>query len=305
MTMNKNELVLMAIATGKPVTEGNSFPVYTGVVPMKIIAINPNKKELEAIYGRPFENDPEYIGVDPKTGIKRLRIDFIGKTIPEKCNGVEMITRITTWLNDAVQYNADKTKVKVINPYGQTAWLTKEEFKEKRLPDGIPASLFLMEDPRPCLIGEERLMKIIQAAVNIPRVVADFATGELIKNKADASCRFDTIKDMVGKGNIAELKSTIPAMKLFKMGAGARITDDNRIYQDWFLDYPMKGGVNDMKYYDAALKRAKSNGGYANTNFGKMPYEVQEYVVKPTNLKAAVADIPVAVGMDEDIEADW
>ena len=36
-----------------------------------------------------------------------------------------------------------------------------------------------------------------------------------------------------------------------------------------------------------------------------MPYEVQEYVVKPTYLRAAVAEVPVAVGMDDDLEADW
>ena len=303
--MNKKNLVLMAIAAGKPVANGNSFPVYTGVMPMKVVAVNPTKKELEALYSRAFDKEPEYLRVDPKTGVKSMRVDFICKTESEKCNGVDMLTRISMWVNDAIQYNADKSKVKVINPYGQTTWLTKDEFKEKRLPDNIPASLFLMEDPRPCLIGEERLMKFVQASVNIPRVVADFATGELIKDKASANCRFDTLKDMISKGNFTELKSIVPAMKLFKMGAGARTTDDNRTYQDWFLDYPMKGGVNDMKYYDAALKKAKANGAYANTNFGNMPYEVKEYVAQPTDLKAIASDIPGAIGIADDVDADW
>lgn len=299
---NKN-LVLMAIAAGKPVNEAASFPLYTGVLSGKIISINPNKKELEAIYGHPFEKEPEYLGVDPQTGIKRLRIDLIVKTIPEKCNGVDTIVRISTWVSEATQYNADKTKVKVINPYGQTAWLTKEEYKEKRLPEGIPASMFVMEDPRPCLIGEERLSRIIQAAVNIPRVVADFSTGELIKDKASAQCRLDSLKEIF-KGNFAELRSILPVMKVFKMGAGVRTTDDNRTYQDWFLDYPMKGGVRDMKFYETALKRAKDNGAYPHTDFGEAPFEFQEYKPIPTDLKK-VEEVPVNVGMVDDVEEGW
>lgn len=301
--MNKN-LVLMAIAAGNPVSEGKAFPVYTGVPMIKIIAINPNKKELEAIYGRTFDAEPVYFEKD-KAGIDRLRLDFIVQTIPDKSNGVELISRITYWINNATHYNGDKTGIEVLNAFGQSTWMTKEQFQNKVLPDGVKPHLFLMEGVRPAYMGERRVIDLLRAAVNIPRV-SNFETGEIIADKNSALCSLDTIKDMVTKGNVTELKKVLPAMKPFKMGAGARTTDNNRTYQDWFVDYPMKGGVSDMKFYDNRVKASKDRGGYANTDFGKMPYKFEEYVAQPTDLKAVMADpmdIPV-VGM-EDPMTEW
>ena len=66
----------------------------------------------------------------------------------------------------------------------------------------------------------------------------------------------------------------------------------------------MKGGVRDMKFYEAALKKSKDNGAYPNTDFGVAPFDPQEYKPTPTNLKK-VEEVPVEVGITEDIEEGW
>ncbi len=53
--MNKiNEIngrAFMAFASGKESTEGNEIKKYTGIAPVYVLAVNPNKEELESIYG--------------------------------------------------------------------------------------------------------------------------------------------------------------------------------------------------------------------------------------------------------------
>ena len=58
----KKNVVLMAWGgakeTAQQVTEFNK---YTGILPVSIIALNPNKAELSKILGRDIEEDPSYI----------------------------------------------------------------------------------------------------------------------------------------------------------------------------------------------------------------------------------------------------
>lgn len=297
----------MAIATGKPVNDAPIRQLYTGVLPLQILAINPNKKELEKIYGRELPgDDPIYFTKDQDGVSHRLRIEFIVKTLPDKCNGIDMIGRISFNLRDSIQLKADKTKFKASNKYNQVLWLTKEEYKEGKLPDNIKPHFFLLEGVRPMYVGEENLMRFIAAAVNIPNVVADFTSGELIPDKSEAECRFDSMKEMVTTGNITELKRLFPAFKAFKMGAGVRTADDNRTYQDWFIEYPMKFGTRDLKYYAANLDRVRKSGRYASTNFGEMPFTPSVYTIAPSATPTASNEIPEPkVPVSTADELDW
>ena len=85
----------MSISTGTETkeTQGGA-KLMTGLVPMMVVAVNPSKKELEAIYGKDLEKEPEYISAD-ENGVKKLRVDFIMKTVINDklgCNE-EIITR--------------------------------------------------------------------------------------------------------------------------------------------------------------------------------------------------------------------
>ena len=109
----------MAFASGSISTEGNKVKRYTGVAPVYVLAINPNKAELEKLYDTQLENDPEYLGEvevgEDKHKVQNVRLDFIVKTDAEKCGGIEFTTKVPFFIRKEYRYNRDKTKVQVIS----------------------------------------------------------------------------------------------------------------------------------------------------------------------------------------------
>lgn len=278
---------ILALSAGKEVNDSAFSPqVYIGVLPMKVIAINPTKRELETIYNRTSEKEPVYLGTDTNRNVPQIRIDFIVQTIPDKCDGIKLTSKVSYFLSNSIRYNTDKTKIQICNPYGQFVWVTKEEYEQHLAPVNMPT--FIYENIRPAYVGEENLVKFLQASINIPNVI-EFDTKQPIKNKVIAECRLDSIKKIF-TGDIKELQNSMPTMKFFKMGAGAKTTDDNKVYQDFFIDYPMKGGVKNLEYYNTQVRTRQDGGGYPHTYFGTMPYKAELYVITPT-VEEAVPDI--------------
>ena len=78
----KKNISFMAFSAGKESTEGGVIKRYIGVAPVKVLAVNPTKSELEAIYNTTLEKDVEYVGSKDVDGEKvpYVRIDFIVKT---------------------------------------------------------------------------------------------------------------------------------------------------------------------------------------------------------------------------------
>ena len=146
MTKKTNKL-LMAFASGSESTEELSFKRYIGIAPVSVLAVNPTKSELEAIYGRTLEKDVEYITDVERDGVKtkQVRIDFIIATDPIK-SGIELKTKMSFFVRGDFNYNKDASKVQVIDKFGRTAWVTVEQAKNHEIPiySNGPANL----DPR-------------------------------------------------------------------------------------------------------------------------------------------------------------
>ena len=73
---------ICAMAFGKvsESTEGSGeIKRYVGIGSTFILGVNPNKEELEKIYGRTIENEPEYTGVQDSNGtqVPYIRLDFL------------------------------------------------------------------------------------------------------------------------------------------------------------------------------------------------------------------------------------
>ncbi len=286
-----SELLMMAFAAGSEAATFTPQPVYTGIMPIQIVAINPTKEELGKLQNRVIEKDLVYLDKDPNTGTARLRLDFYVQSTKE--SDVDVLSKFAIWVTPEKRFNADKSKVQVVNPYGQFAWVTKEQMETNTPPENFPN--FLMEDVRPAFVGEERLTMLLQTAINIPRVI-NFE-GNVIANKQDALSRMDDIKAMATTGNIKELKSYMASMKIFKMLAGARITEDNRVFQDWFVDVPIRGGARNVDFVAKRLANVQEFGGYKNTNFGPSDFELRDFTLTPTN--------PSEVTAATDVEDDW
>ena len=259
--MKKTNFAFMAFAAGKVSTEGNAVKRYTGVAPVSILAVNPDKAELEKLYNTQLENDPEYLGEvevgEDKHKVQNVRLDFIVKTDAEKCGGIEFTTKVAFFLRKEYRYNRDQTKVQVIDKYGRTAWVTIEQAKAHEIPvysNGQPANID--KDYRPAYHGEEDLTNFLKAYLNIPNVMKYVNEKWVMVDKPEeCEARLEKIADYF-KGDFSELRSAIqlqPNNKV-KVLFGVRTTDDNKQYQAVYNQMFLKNNITDYSRLDKDLQ---------------------------------------------------
>lgn len=287
----------MAFAKGKETSEieARERKFYTGIGIFNILAVNPTKEELEKIYNIPFEKEPEYNGV--KDDVKFTRIDFILKHVKTAFNPVDFISKISFFLRNEARYTNDKSKIQVVNDYGEFSWVTLDNFKNKTIPDNM--SWF--EGPYyPCYNGEENLTAFMKAFLNIPNKSFKKPDGTIryIEDKNDAKARLEKVKDYFN-GNILELKNLFIARKdnKIKIACGVKITDDNKMYQTFYDRGFVK--FNQMLYtklYEN-IKNDQRNGAYQNVDFGKTDV-LTEYKVEPSNTQLFTSETPKSEGID-------
>ena len=286
INMQKKNVVLMAIAGGRATSEGEGFKktLLTGITPVKVLCVNPDKKELEAIYGRELDKAPEYLSAD-ENGVKKIRFDFIVQTVPNDKLGVnvEVVDKISYFLEDKPNVSQGG-KFQVINLYGETTWATKDEIQSGKLPDNM--SFYDTTKMRPAFKGEEELVNFLKQFLGIPNKGFN---GKFIANISDAEIQLDDVKKYFG-GNYKEIVSAIDALKdtnVVKVLAGVKTTDDNKQYQSWFTQKPVKYSVNDYQYVSKLLKEKKDNGAYAAVDFGPADFKFRLYNNEPTVFTAS------------------
>lgn len=280
--------IFMAFATGSESTEGNVVKKYTGVGSVSVLAVNPDKETLEKLYNTTINDGPSYLSeveVGPegdKHTVPQVRIDFIVQTDPEKCNGIDMKTKIPFFITREVRYNRDRSKVQVINKYGETTWLPIENAKSGTVPANL--SWFEPADFRPAYIGEEDLTGFLKAYLNIPNKSYRKASGEVVEipNKADAEARLDKI-DNYFKGDYSELREAISLQPKNRVKGlfGVRTTEDGKQYQAVYTQKFLKNSVTDYSRLDAELQERKAAGAYPTTEFEVC--DLKEYTIEPTD----------------------
>ena len=286
---NKN-FSFMAFGKAQVSKEATEIKRYTGVGSVFVVGVNPSKAELEKLYDRELDKDPEYL--TEKDGVTSARIDFIIKTDPTaKCsNGIELLTKFSMFIRNEYRFNKDKTKVQVIDKYGRTAWVTKEQAKAHEIPVYKNGPANIDKDYRPAYVGEEDItnfLKLFLGISNVEKWVKNEATGRrevvgLVDNPQDCECRLENIEDYF-KGKFNEIKGAINLMPNNKIKAlfGVRTTDEGKQYQDV---YTRKFLSNTVSVYDKLaedVQNNKDNGAYPNTEF--VVADLQEYTVQATN----------------------
>lgn len=276
----------MAFAQGN--SSNVSIKKYIGIGNVKVVAINPNKKQLEEIFKTTLEKEPEYVGKKEVNGVEvpSVRIDFVVKTDPNLNNGIESVHRLQYFLTKAPMYNNNKDKIKMINKYGECAWIPVEEAKAKQVPAN--QKWFSPEGMRPALRGEEELIGCLKEFLGIPRrTFKDKNTGETkeIEDIKKAEAYLEKI-DNLFSGNVSELRSAISMRpeNTIQVLIGVRTSEDNRQYQDVFNSKVLRGGSKRYEILEKALNERKMNGGYPNTEF--VIGELREYSNTPTNFEA-------------------
>lgn len=248
------------------------YKKYIGIASLNVKAINPTKVELEKIYGRTLDKEPEYIGEKVIEGVgtvKTLKIDFIVATDPLNPinSGIEYTTRLSFYLLNEPRYNRDRSKLQVIDKYGRTAWVTLDQFQKHEIPVYSNGPAQLDKSYRGVYSGEEELTNFLKTYLMIPNVMTkDKETGELVirDNAEDSECRLDNISNYFS-GNILEIKNAIALEpdNAVKVLLGVQTSDDNKTYQTFYK----KMFINNRQInYDYAMKMLSKDiaGGYMN-----------------------------------------
>jgi hypothetical protein len=271
--------------------EGNGFPLYTGIAPVSIVAVNPTAEQLSAIYGRKVEKIADYTGKNTND-IQYSRIDFIVKVADalleqEKIKG-PVFSKLTFFLTAGAMKNRDETKVKVINNFGQTNWVTAEVLQKMGYPltnEGEEMKNFLLPY-KPCANGEEELIKFLRAYINIPNFMEmrDSVMTLVSEDRLEGCKSFlslDEIKQILN-GNINPVKNAVAMQpeNQVKVLFAVRVTSDNKKYQHVYNKFFAK--AKDFGAKDRFEKFIKDNQqSIANLEFN---YAFGEWIEEPTAL---------------------
>lgn len=290
----------MAVSKGQASTEGAVRRLYAGVGSCFVKAVNPTKAELEKIYGRDFEKDPEYltsVETDDHKQIPQVKIDVIVKPDPEKYldmqnQPIDTLIHVTLFLRRQYRYGSKTGKYQIIDKYGRTAWATKEDIEAKRIPmykdkDGNDFQANISPDYIPAYEGLEELTNLIRAYLNIPTVEKweNNKIVGLIDNPADAEVLPDHIEDLF-KGNFSEIREIFgyqPDNKV-KICFGVRTTEENKQYQAAYTRMFLKNNIIDYKKLEKHVADAKNGGAFPTTEFDFS--ELHEYMIAPTSFAA-------------------
>ena len=284
----------MAIKVGKESVEG-SFKLYKGMAAFNIVAVNPNKKELETLLGRDIDNDPEYKSKN-EDGQDVIRVTFYAKTnIEAKVNnGIELMVPISFMITKAKKVGQGSGKIQIIDKYGRTAWATPEDVESKSIPMYKSGPANISKDYRPAYQGEEQLVDFLVNWLNIPGPM-DFKDGQWVMKKDPSDSEVALDMDALFKGNVAELQelTKLAASYLVKAAVGVRTNDEGKQYQAVFTRKFAKNAVTNYSKIDAAITEFQSNGGAPNTEFSVEPLHENTVTATEFAPKAAEAgDMP-------------
>lgn len=293
------KLVNMAFASGSETKAAADFTLYKGIAPVHIVGVNPNAAELQELFpNRESIEEPNYLY--QKEGEKDgVFVTFYVKVNPDSKEAkpynedgkFNLISRYTIMLKNEPFMNKDKTKVQVINSYGDTGWVTTEQLKNKELPQYMINNEYITDGMRPAFVGEESLVEFMKVYINIPstrfydnnskswatksgpeleKCLAGFTTANIAK---------------ILKGDVTPISSNLRYQpnNQIKVLFGVRTADDNREWQDACSRLPIR--FNDRNYTRVIkeMQNIKDNGGYPSTDFGNAPYPFIKHEIVPTS----------------------
>lgn len=298
-----SKLVLMAFSAGEEAVEDSTvFQKYIGVAPVTVVALNPTKEELEKLLGRTLKNDIEYFNKDANNK-PQIRLDFWVKADPNWGKQLDIpLQKVTFFLSESVRVNNDKTKVQVIDKYGNTGWVTKEEFQNKIVPDNFKR---LTNTYRECYSGEEKLIDFIKKWLNIPEnSVYKNNTWEFISDMSKCEAEFKNIKSII-KGDIKDLQSLVKKYNSYKVKVcfGIKTTEENKKFQTIYTGLFLKNSSGNYEMFDKTIKGEKDRGALSNMEYSSEPLKI--YDVEPTTFVNTKETFPVPASNLPDISAEY
>jgi hypothetical protein len=293
----------MAIARGNESQEAREFKRYIGVAPMFIKAVNPDKKEHEALFNTTLEDAPNYLGtVTDSDGneFQNARIQVVFQPDTEKIGFDMPLVSMALFIQNRPRVGAASGKTQVIDKYGRTAWVTPEELAVHAIPMYSNGPADIDKDYRPAYVGEEELMEFVKAYLCIPSINTwDANLRKMVPNTRvkpeECECRFDNL-DKIFKGDFSEVKDALgfqPTNKV-KVMLGVRTAEDGKLFQAVYTKKFLRNSSTNFSSLDKELqemiKNAAENGRTLNTEYAAVA--VHEYSVEPTVFTPAAEATP-------------
>lgn len=244
-------------STGEFVT----YPKYIGVASINVLAINPNNDKLRK-FGWNLPDDaeePSYL-IEKKdengkiTVTSKVRLLAQIQDLDEK-----PIVMLDFFCRPDILVNKDGTKCKIIDQYGRTAWATKDELKNHKIPvysDGREASISYPY--KPCHKGEAELVTFLYKYLNItPLQSFDKVSNSWVLSKNPGKLTIDNWNSICS-GDISEIAGYLALQpeNRVKVILGITSTEDNKSYQAFMNDMYISNGARvDMQTGEYATAR--------------------------------------------------
>lgn len=274
-------------AFGKEQSAGGSVKkLHTGAANFKVVGINPTKEELEAIYGRELNFDPEYTGEttvtdsDGERNARQIRLDFYLQ------NEEQGLTEKVQFYVSDTHHKSQSGKYKVINSFGKDTWLTEESIKTKTLPDNM--QWYNADGVKVAKRGEVELISFLVNLLNLPWDTSKVA------DVSECYARIDKEEwAKIFTGDVALLKGLIDSTNN-KVGIllGVKTKGDGKLVQTAFNRHTLRqyviGGTraDKFKYVLKDLKSAQDAGAFGNVDFGPLDLAIREHQITPTAISA-------------------
>lgn len=201
------------------------------------------------------------------------------------------LVTMALFIQNKARTGAQSGKIQVIDKYGRTAWVTKQELDTHSIPVYSNGPADLDKDYRPAYVGEEELMKFVRTFLGIPTVtVWDNNLRKMVPNPKvkpeECECRFDNLENIF-KGDFSEIQNTLGLMPNNKLQVLLGVRTDiesGRLYQAVYTKNFLSSAATNFnslqKEINEMISNATANGRTLNTEYEVT--KVHEYSVKPT-----------------------
>jgi hypothetical protein len=294
---------------GQEVSEGSIKKLHTGAENFKVVGVNPTKSELEEIYGREINFDPEYIGVttvtdgDGEREVPQIRLDFFLSNEDESLK-----TKIQFYIGDT-HHKSQTGKYKAINSFGKDTWLTEEAIKSGNMPPNM--QWYNNDGVKVAKRGEVELISFLVNLLNLPY--------DLSKVEDPSECYAKISKEewkTIFSGDVTLLRNVIGATNN-KVGVlmGVKTKGDGKLVQTTFNRHTLRqysissNKTTKFTYILKDLDEAVAAGAFGNVDFGPRDLSVREFELTPTSISSDNTDqqdvFANATQVEDDSQDDW
>ena len=294
------------------VSGGAVRKLYVGAENFKVVGINPTKAELEVMYGREINFDPEYVGTtkvtdsDGEREVPQVRLDFY---LANEDNS--LTTKLQFYIADT-HHKSQTGKYKVINSFGRDTWLDGEAIKTKVVPDNM--HWYRSDGVKVAKRGEVELISFMVNLLNLPfnlDKVSDVSEAYASISKEQWAAIFGGDTSLL-KGLIDNTNNKIGVL------LGVKTKGDGKLVQTTFNRHTMRQYVipssraEKFKYVLKDLDESQAAGAFGNVDFGPRDLSLREHNITPTAIStenASQMDVfAVATPSEDGVTAesdDW